>query len=300
LKAALDEILEAGILTPSSVRGVYAFGPAFERVVGACASLITRLGAECRPEFIRFPPAMDQEILLRNGYFVGFPNLAGCIHSFAGGEEDHRRLVEKIYCDEPIDDEFTPTYCVMPPAACYPVYPLVADRGALGEAGVLFDVESYCFRREPSDDPTRMQTFRMREYVRVGNSSQTLSFRNQWLARAKTFVEALGLTGDIAAANDPFFGSRGGALGAQQLAKGLKCEMLVAIKAADDRTACMSFNCHETHFAGTWNIRLADGALAHTACVGFGMERLALALFATHGIDENLWPLAVRQALWTA
>jgi hypothetical protein len=103
----------------------------------------------------------------------------------------------------------------------------------------------------------------------------------------------------IAAANDPFFGSRGDALGATQLAKGLKYEMLIAIKSADEPTACMSFNCHETHFAGIWDIRLADGALARTSCVGFGMERLALALFATHGVDLNLWPPEVRKALWT-
>jgi hypothetical protein len=259
-KTALCDILAAGILTSSGAPGIYALGPVFERVVDACANLITRFGEEDKPEFIRFPPVMDQGIPSKNGYFIGFPHLAGCIHSFAGGEEDHRRLVEKIYCDEPIGEEFAPTSCVMPPAACYPVYPLVAARGALDDAGALFDVESYCFRREPSDDPTRMQIFRMREYVRVGHAAQVLSFRDQWLARARTFVEALGLAGDIAAANDPFFGSRGDALSTTQLAKRLKYEMLIAIKSADEPTACMSFNCHETHFAGIWDIRLADGA----------------------------------------
>jgi hypothetical protein len=35
----------------------------------------------------------------------------------------------------------------------------------------------------------------------------------------------------------------------------------------------------------------------HTGCVAFGIDRLALALFATHGIELAQWPMRVRQAL---
>ena len=42
----------------------------------------------------------------------------------------------------------------------------------------------------------------------------------------------------------------------------------------------------------------ADGEVAHTACVGFGMERVALALFKHHGLDVKAWPAPVRKALW--
>ena len=41
--------------------------------------------------------------------------------------------------------------------------------------------------------------------------------------------------------------------------------------------------------------RTADGEVAHTACVGFGMERIALALFRTHGLDPERWPRRVRE-----
>ena len=34
-----------------------------------------------------------------------------------------------------------------------------------------------------------------------------------------------------------------------------------------------------------------------TGCVAFGIDRLALALFATHGLDLPRWPAAVRKAL---
>jgi hypothetical protein len=35
----------------------------------------------------------------------------------------------------------------------------------------------------------------------------------------------------------------------------------------------------------------------HTGCVAFGMDRLALALFATHGLETAGWPAAPRKAL---
>jgi hypothetical protein len=35
----------------------------------------------------------------------------------------------------------------------------------------------------------------------------------------------------------------------------------------------------------------------HTGCVAFGIDRLALALFATHGVALAEWPARVRQVL---
>jgi hypothetical protein len=37
--------------------------------------------------------------------------------------------------------------------------------------------------------------------------------------------------------------------------------------------------------------------LAHSACIGFGLDRITLALFATHGTDVEAWPEGVRSAL---
>jgi seryl-tRNA synthetase len=58
-----------------------------------------------------------------------------------------------------------------------------------------------------------------------------------------------------------------------------------------------SFNYHQDHFASAYGIELQDGASAHTACLGFGLERIALALFRTHGLDPDAWPGGVRERL---
>jgi seryl-tRNA synthetase len=77
----------------------------------------------------------------------------------------------------------------------------------------------------------------------------------------------------------------------------LKFELLVPIRSAEQPTACMSFNYHRDHFGTAWNLSNAAGHVMHTGCVAFGMDRLALALFATHGLETADWPRSARQAL---
>ena len=100
-------------------------------------------------------------------------------------------------------------------------------------------------------------------------------------------------------ANDPFFGRRGRMLAANQRSEALKLELLVQI-AGPEPTALASFNHHRDHFATIYGIELADGAIAHTACLGFGHERIVLALLRAHGFDPDRWPQAVRDQLWRA
>ena len=62
-------------------------------------------------------------------------------------------------------------------------------------------------------------------------------------------------------------------------------------------TAITSSNYHLDHFGSAFDIRTSDGDVAHSACVGFGLERVALALFKTHGMDPESWPTEVRSVL---
>jgi seryl-tRNA synthetase len=63
-------------------------------------------------------------------------------------------------------------------------------------------------------------------------------------------------------------------------------------------TAVCSFNYHQQHFSSAFDIRTADGSPASTACLGFGLERVVMALFKTHGFDPASWPPEVRRRLW--
>jgi seryl-tRNA synthetase len=82
-----------------------------------------------------------------------------------------------------------------------------------------------------------------------------------------------------------------------QKQQSLKFELLIPLRSEEQPTACMSFNYHRDHFGLTWDIRDVKGEPAHTGCVAFGMDRLAVAMFHTHGTDVAKWPAEVRKAL---
>ena len=98
-------------------------------------------------------------------------------------------------------------------------------------------------------------------------------------------------------ANDPFFGRAGRMLAANQRGDALKFEVVATIANADKPTAIVSCNCHQDHLTVPFGISTADGGVAHSACVGFGMERIVLALFAAHGMTLGSWPVDVVECL---
>jgi seryl-tRNA synthetase len=153
------------------------------------------------------------------------------------------------------------------------------------------------FRHEPSEDPARMQCFHQRELVRLGAPDEVWAWREAWCERGLALLRGLGLAAERDRASDPFFGRGGRMLAANQRVQELKFELLVPI-AGDEPTAVTSFNYHEEHFAEIYGVRLPDGAIAHTACLGFGQERIVLALLRTHGLDPQSWPDEVRGQLW--
>lgn len=190
----------------------------------------------------------------------------------------------------------TMTDVVLTPASCHPLYPTCSGR--LPEAGKLIDLHSYCFRNEPSGDPARMQSFRMREHVRMGKPEEVEAWRNLWIGRGLELLRGLGLAAYEAPANDPFFGRGGRMLAANQRQQQLKFEIVLPITSEEVPTAIMSFNYHQDHFSRLYEIQTHEGGLAHTACLGFGLERIVIGLFRTHGFDPDTWPPAVREQLW--
>jgi seryl-tRNA synthetase len=292
---SLDAIAEA-LLLPSGIDGVYARTAAFEDVVAGLAALISRQ-REPETEVLRFPPVMSRRQLERSGYLKSFPHFLGCVCCLNGAESEIRGAVERFEADQDWTPALAAADLVLSPAACYPVCPLVASRGEVPPEGLKFDVAGDCFRREPSKDLDRLQSFRMREYVCVGTPEQVDDFRQRWMNWAPDFAGRLGLACRIEQASDAFFGRGGKLMATSQIEQALKFELLVPVRSASEPTACMSFNNHRDHFGTAWNLRNAAGQVAHTGCVAFGMDRLALALFATHGIELARWPAAVRKAL---
>jgi seryl-tRNA synthetase len=278
------------------VDGVYARTALYTRVVGQLEAYISRQ-REVDAEILRFPPVMSRSQLEKSGYLKSFPNLLGCVCALHGNEASIRGAVERHDHGGDWTTSLTSSDLVLSPAACYPVYPIAAARGTLPATGLHFDIEADVFRHEPSRSLDRLQSFRMREFVRIGAPESIVQFRERWMQRAPQLATELGLPFSIEVANDPFFGRVGQIMAVSQRQQALKFELLIPYYAGATPTACMSFNYHREHFGAVWGIRDANGELAHTSCVAFGIDRLAVALFATHGIDLGRWPDSTRRAL---
>jgi seryl-tRNA synthetase len=293
--AFLAELTAAGHLIPLGVAGLYGRSGAFEGVIEHFEGYVTRVGADQEAEVMRFPPIISRQAYQGTDHIETMPHLLGSVHTFKGDEKEHSEMVRRLHEGLDWTESLAPTDVVMVPAACYPLYPTAA--GALPEGGRTVDLRTFVFRHEPSDDPARMQIFRQREYVRLGTPDEAVAHRDEWLRRALEMHHSVGLAARQELANDPFFGRGGRVMKATQREQDLKYEIVVAITSDVKPTAITSSNCHLDHFGNAFGIRTADGAVAHSACVGFGLERIALALFRTHGMDPDRWPGEVRSVL---
>ena len=287
----LDTLTDA-LLLPTPVGGVYARTGLFEQVVEGLSLFISR-HREPETQVLRFPPVMSRIELERSGYLHSFPHLLGGVSCLKGNEAAIRATVEH----SDWVNELSATELVLSPAACYPVYPMAAARGPVPPRGLLFDVASDCFRHESTHEVGRFQTFRMREFVCLGTPEQVLEFRTRWMVVAQRMAKLLGVQHRIAPASDPFFGRAGRLAAMSQLEQSLKFELLIPLRSGEEPTACMSFNCHRDHFSTIWHLLTEDGEKAHTGCVAFGLDRLALAMFKTHGLDLSKWPAIVCENL---
>jgi seryl-tRNA synthetase len=289
-------LVEHGLVLPSGVQGVWGRGTPLEDIIQRFDELVSRETKGDGAQRLQFPPVLPRALIEKLGYLDNFPQLAGSIHSFMGGDAEAREMARQAREGERWEGMLSPTQVMLAPAACYPVYPNFS--GLLPNGGRLITVTGWVFRHEPSDEPTRLQSFRMREFIRMGDEDEVVAWRDAWLQRGLELLLRLGLDARSDVAADPFFGRTGKMMAAQQVEQRLKFEILVPVISGEQPTAVCSFNWHQDHFSGKFGIRTSGGQTAHTACLGFGLERVALALVQAHGFERRQWPVDVQRQLW--
>jgi seryl-tRNA synthetase len=300
-RAFRRDLLDAGLLIGSASAGIYGRSARFEAILTGLDRVLTEMAAPLHATALRFPPVYPRADFERTDYIASFPDLSGVVSSFEAGDREHRELLAAREAGEAWDGWLTPADVVLTNAICHPLYATLEGRLPEGRGpyrGSTFDILGWGFRHEPSLDPMRMQSFRMHEFVYVGDPVGAQSYRDEWLDRALETLASLGLPVDAVPANDPFFGRAGKMLVSAQLRENLKIELTVPMYGdLHEGTAIASANCQRDHLTAAFGIRTADGEIAHGACLAFGMERTVLALLRTHGLDPDSWPLGVRALL---
>jgi seryl-tRNA synthetase len=291
-----DELVAAGVLLPTASDGIYGRSSVYEDIVAGLEGLVNATAASEGSVSYRFPPVMPRSVLEQSGYLSSFPDMIGSVSIFRGDNSDHKRLIEVAQSGGEWTSFLEAADVSLCPAVCHPLYPTL--RGTLPEGGRRYDVSGWCFRREPSLDPARMQSFRQHDLVYVGDAERARQHRDRWLQLGADILDSLGLVVETVVANDPFFGRVGRILAENQRTETLKYEIVTPINSVEHPTAIASANCHLDHFGDPFGIVSAGGEVAHSCCFGFGLDRITLALLRTHGISPADWPAAARDRLW--
>jgi seryl-tRNA synthetase len=266
--------------------GLFVFGSTFELLIDALHHSIGRLAAAEAPTRLGVPPVISRALVERVGYVESFPHLLGTVHTYEGDDRQWRELIPALRRGDPWMQRHEPADVVLLPATCYHLYPQLA--GAEFAASAVFDLAGHCYRHERTAETGRMRSFRMRELIRVDSPAATAEWRDAWIERAGGWLRSLGLKVAVEPASDPFFGSAARMMGPMQRAEQLKWELVVEV--ADGLSqAVMSCNCHKNHFSAEFDFRMSNGE-AHTSCVAFGMDRIALAVLHQHGPHRQHWP----------
>jgi seryl-tRNA synthetase len=272
------------VMNPTAALGVSVRGPMMERLVDLLLASLRRLPRAEGAVRLGVPPIVATAVMETVGYVDQFPHLLGTINAFA---EDEAAWREARRADEGWAAAYRPADVTALPAACHHVYPLLEARRLGGETTV-FDVNAYCYRHERTAEEGRLRSFRMQEFVLAGPAEDVDAAREVWLVDARGWLADLGLAIRAEPATDPFFGPASLLIGEQQRREALKIELVV--DGPDGPQAIASSNLHKTHFSAPYDIRAEGDELAHSACMAFGLERIALAVLRRHGLEERNWP----------
>ncbi|MBS5842956.1 MAG: hypothetical protein KIC77_05680 [Clostridiales bacterium] len=173
------------------------------------------------------------------------------------------------------------------PAICMHCYIQHRNTVINEEKPIVITAKGRCKRNERNGfiSLERMLDFTMREIVFIGTKDFVLFKRQEYIERAKSLLETLHLEGNISLSNDPFFKKEDNIKAEFQRKFKLKYELNLKNYDNGHSVAVGSFNYHNYNFTKAYNIKMTNGNLAHTACIAFGLERIAYTYITQVGID---------------
>jgi seryl-tRNA synthetase len=295
------ELMARGEMSQEDV-GIYSLGPLMSRLIDYFESKFLLLAESFGARPYRFPTLLPAKLLGRINYFRAFPHSLSFVTHLREDLDIIDNFARTASCDDhglnaPLDS-FAPIPALLSPAVCYHLYFSLADK-PLPDGKLAATAVGHCYRYESTNliSLERLWNFSLREVIFVGSKDFVVDNREAARERMKSVFEEFGMAYRVESATDPFFVGEFRKQTAFQSAFQLKFEIRARLPFKESTLAVGSYNYHQDFFGRNLNISLPDGSPAHTACVGFGLERMAYACLAQFGFDKKDWPEAVRNAL---
>ncbi|PID59168.1 hypothetical protein CSB45_01845 [candidate division KSB3 bacterium] len=278
--------------------GAFAYSKLFLNVMDYFYLKSRELGLHFSAQEYKFPTLIPLETFQRGGYFETFPHHI----MFQSTIKNDIEVLEQ-FTQQGVDEELLRKMKlsgnVLKNAACGPIYPMLAHQTLSSKDPHVFLVVGKCFRNEASNifELARLNEFTMSEVVFIGTDAQV----RQGITQAQKllwdfWIELFELNCSIETASDSFFGGSYKKLKFFQLMGDSKQELRMLLPQHKQYIACSSANFHRTHFTKRYEIRHEDG-FCHTACIAFGIERLAYAFLSQLGCDPDKWPRKVLEEI---
>lgn len=269
----------------------------FEREVKAIAD---GFGAEDN----HYPVMIPNALLAEMGYFGHFPqHVTFCCHL-----PDSLPVLEAVAAESKqpklhglprLEGRLDPPEHVLTPGVCLPCYVQQRDLVlAAGEVRTL-TMQNHVFRYEANNfrPLARGWDFTVRDIVFFGARSDVEERRAAVMERAFALCRELDLEVTLELANDPFFLDASRDKAVYQRMGEVKYELLFHLPQRPEPLAASSFNLHRDYYTAIFDTRLANGDLAESACMGFGLERWLYGFLSQKGLDPAHWPKRVAEAV---
>lgn len=201
----------------------------------------------------------------------------------------------------PADGELASPALVHNPSTCYHCYAARKGRHIARNEAVTAVTRCHRYESANHSDPGRLMEFTLREVIFVGTADYVRETRETCMRMIQEWATAWSLYGELLPANDPFFTDDYEAKAVHQHRLAMKYEYRAVLPGTGRTLAVLSSNTHAATFGKAFDIRI-EGMRANTGCIGFGIERLAIAIAMQHGLEPALWPEGLRRdhAIWRA
>lgn len=297
---AFDGLLADGVVHEVGPGQVALGDPALAALDALDGMLRDIIAEEFGAREYRYPTLLPVTALHRSGYLSSFPQHMMFAARLDGDVDTYREFAREVGERSEIGDSVLhrcgPVDRCLPPTMCYHTFDQFAGT-TLPDENTVVTARGGSFRHESRYHRTleRLADFTIRETVFLGTAGFVRDARDRFRERAIGLAEQLGLSGRCEVASDPFFaGAATAAQVSSQRLLELKHELHLNVGPGDS-ISVGSFNLHEKHFGDAFAIKGPDGGTVHSACVGFGLERLTYAVLCQYGWNVDDWPEPLRE-----
>lgn len=307
-----DQLLARSWISPGVI-GTHHYSGLFLELFLALDLQFRREGLRLDAEEHKFPALIPLPVLATSGYLANFPHQANFVCHLpeqAGAIDDFRaRLTTPPSpeaaaaaveaCCAPASRELDAQGTGLAPTVCFQFFHRHAGRCLAAGQFLTATAVSPCFRLEgrATRGLHRLREFTLREIMVLGPAGVVQSWRAQLINSQRRMLERCQLRAIVRTSFDPFFLDASEKKRLLQPSPDLKSEVRAWLPNSDEGIAIGSVNHHQDYFGNAFNIRFPSGEPVHSACLGFGIDRWCLAVFAQHGLEPNRWPQSLQALL---